>query len=112
MNEAALKRKPLARWTLAQVAAAVGGEWRLPARSGRAEVEAKPALGAALDSRQTRPGEVFVALPGERADGHDFIPEARAHGAVAALCRRDRAAAFMVSSAGRRTGPPLRPRGA
>lgn len=100
LSEAALKRKPLARWTLAQVAAAVGGEWRLPARIGRAEAEAKPALGAALDSRQTRPGEVFVALPGERADGHEFIPEARAHGAIAALCRRDRAAGLDPAACG------------
>ncbi|MDR1264536.1 MAG: UDP-N-acetylmuramoyl-tripeptide--D-alanyl-D-alanine ligase [Propionibacteriaceae bacterium] len=38
-----------------------------------------------IDSRQTTPGALFVALPGERADGHDFVAEAAAHGAGAAL---------------------------
>lgn len=98
--QAALKRKPLARWTLAQVVEAAAADWRLPARLPREEAAAKPALGAALDSRQTRPGEVFVALPGERADGHEFIPEARAHGAVAAFCHRGRAAGLDVEACG------------
>ncbi len=100
LSQATLKRKPLARWTLAQVAAAAGGEWRLPARLGRAEAEAKAALGAALDSRSVRPGEIFVALGGAHADGHDFIPEARAHGAVAALCRGERAGGLDVQACG------------
>ena len=39
-----------------------------------------------VDSRLASPGSVFVALPGEHADGHDFIAAAAARGAVAALC--------------------------
>jgi len=35
-----------------------------------------------FDSRLIRPGDVFVALKGEKADGHDFIPKALANGAV------------------------------
>ncbi len=31
---------------------------------------------AAIDSRQVIPGGMFVAIPGERVDGHDFIAEA------------------------------------
>ncbi len=39
----------------------------------------------ASDSRTLRPGDLFVALKGERFDGHDFLAGARAAGAVAAL---------------------------
>ena len=28
---------------------------------------------AAVDSRQVIPGSLFVAIPGEKVDGHDFI---------------------------------------
>ena len=37
------------------------------------------------DSRQLEPGDLFVALRGERVDGHDFLPEAMRRGATAAL---------------------------
>ena len=40
--------------------------------------------GIAVDSRQVRPGDLFVAQRGARADGLAFAPEARANGAVAA----------------------------
>ena len=35
-----------------------------------------------FDSREIRPGDVFVALKGEKVDGHDFIDQAKASGAV------------------------------
>lgn len=38
--------------------------------------------GATLDSRQIRPGMAFVALKGEKVDGHDFIEKAKAAGAT------------------------------
>ena len=41
-----------------------------------------------VDSRLVRPGSLFVALPGERSDGHDHAAAAVAAGAVAALCSR------------------------
>ena len=44
---------------------------------------------AAIDSRQVIPGSVFVAIPGERADGHDFIAEAFQRGASFALIQRE-----------------------
>jgi UDP-N-acetylmuramoyl-tripeptide--D-alanyl-D-alanine ligase len=98
-----LGKKPLVRWTLAQVAVAAGAAWRLPARFDLAEVQAKRCLGATLDSRTAEAGEVFVPLRGARADGHDFLAEARAHGVIACLCRGDRAAAVDLD----RSGPLL-----
>ena len=41
--------------------------------------------GATIDSRQASPSGLFVALRGERRDGHDFIPEAISRGAVAVI---------------------------
>ncbi len=40
------------------------------------------------DSREVTPGALFVCLPGERADGHDFAGMARERGAVALLASR------------------------
>ncbi|MDA8107589.1 MAG: UDP-N-acetylmuramoyl-tripeptide--D-alanyl-D-alanine ligase [Betaproteobacteria bacterium] len=44
--------------------------------------------GVSTDSRSLRPGELFVALRGERFDGHDFLDAARRAGAAAALVDR------------------------
>lgn len=42
----------------------------------------------AYDSRTLRPGDLFVAVVTERADGHDFIVDACHHGAAGVLCER------------------------
>jgi len=42
-------------------------------------------FGASNDSRKIQPGQLFVALQGQR-DGHDFIPKALENGASAVLC--------------------------
>ena len=69
-------RGPL-EWTLATVAAATGGivdgEPTMPVRS------------ISTDSRSVETGGLFVALRGERYDGHDHATDAVAVGAVAAL---------------------------
>ena len=44
--------------------------------------------GIAMDSRRASPGCLFVAIPGQHADGHDHIPAAVAAGAVAVLAER------------------------
>src|SRR5512145_481138 len=44
---------------------------------------------AVIDSRQVIPGSMFVAIPGEKADGHDYIEEAFRRGASFALIQRD-----------------------
>jgi len=41
--------------------------------------------GVTADSRQVKPGWLFVAQPGARADGRAFVPDAVARGAVAVL---------------------------
>jgi len=38
-----------------------------------------------IDSRATQPGDLFIALRGERFDGHNFLAKAKAAGAVAAI---------------------------
>ncbi len=45
--------------------------------------------GAALDSRRVAGGELFFALPGERADGHRFVGQALQRGAAAAVVHRE-----------------------
>lgn len=44
---------------------------------------------ASIDSRKIIPAAMFVALPGERVDGHDFVAEAFRRGAHFALVQRD-----------------------
>lgn len=48
----------------------------------------------AIDSRQAIPGSLFVAIPGENADGHDFLPDAFRRGASFALIQRDADASY------------------
>lgn len=49
---------------------------------------------ASVDSRQVIPGSIFVALPGERVDGHDFVEDAITRGACYALAQREIAGVF------------------
>lgn len=44
--------------------------------------------GIAYDSRRVRPGYLFAAVTGFKADGYDFIPQARENGVAAVLCER------------------------
>jgi UDP-N-acetylmuramoyl-tripeptide--D-alanyl-D-alanine ligase len=59
-----------------------------------------------IDSRLVEPGCVFVALRGERGDGHDFVPDALEKGAVAVLAE-ERALDHDISWAVLRPGRPL-----
>jgi UDP-N-acetylmuramoyl-tripeptide--D-alanyl-D-alanine ligase len=45
------------------------------------------------DSRQAKAGDLFVALPGERFDGHDFLPHVAAKGVAGVVVERARLAA-------------------
>lgn len=44
--------------------------------------------GVAIDTRKVKPGDLFVAFKGERVDGHDYLADAKARGAVGALVER------------------------
>ena len=68
----------MAKFSVEQIIQATGGELA----AGRRDIAVD---GVVTDSRQARPGSLFVAIRGERLDGHDFVREAFARGAVAAL---------------------------
>jgi UDP-N-acetylmuramoyl-tripeptide--D-alanyl-D-alanine ligase len=67
--------------SLAEVAELVDGELT-------ADAVARITGKVTLDSRAVAPGDLFVAVAGERVDGHDFVAAAAAAGAVAVLCSR------------------------
>jgi UDP-N-acetylmuramoyl-tripeptide--D-alanyl-D-alanine ligase len=69
---------PLALWSAAEIEAATGG-------IASHDFEA---AGVEMDSRDVRPGDIFVALKGEAMDGHRFIPQAFEKGAIAAIVER------------------------
>jgi len=72
--------------TLREVAQAVSGVLVAPAD---VDVDTLVIDGPVVtDSREAGPGGLYVARVGEQADGHDFIPDAVARGAVAALVTR------------------------
>ena len=74
-TDAAIARHPARPfWTLARVADALG----VPPALGDAPVRA-----VATDTRAIGPGDLFVALRGERFDAHDFLADAVARGASA-----------------------------
>lgn len=60
----------------------------LPTASVDGTIEREIA-GIAYDSRRVGPGRVFVAIPGQNVDGHDYIDSAIEKGAVAVICERD-----------------------
>lgn len=69
---------PLALWSAGEIEAATGG---IASHDFQAS-------GVEMDSRDVKPGDVFVALKGEAMDGHRFIEGAFAKGAVAAIVDR------------------------
>ncbi|HEY5901203.1 MAG TPA: UDP-N-acetylmuramoyl-tripeptide--D-alanyl-D-alanine ligase, partial [Anaerolineales bacterium] len=61
---------------------------------------------AAIDSRQVQPGSLFVALRGERVDGHDFLEDAFGRGASFALIQRDAVGTFKTVDLRPGAAPP------
>jgi UDP-N-acetylmuramoyl-tripeptide--D-alanyl-D-alanine ligase len=66
--------------TVSDIAALTGGALRGPGGAVPSN--------AVIDSREVAPGSLFAALPGARADGHDFIPMAFEKGAACCLALR------------------------
>lgn len=64
--------------TVAEIARVTGGQ--VIVGNGAAKI-----TGVKTDSRQLTAGDLFVALPGERTDGHAFVSSALAGAAEAAL---------------------------
>ena len=46
--------------------------------------------GVSIDTRSLKKGDLFIALPGEQADGHDYVAAALQAGAAAALVEHGR----------------------
>ncbi len=77
-----MTRSDLPLWTAEEAAAATDGI--LPVGNGARWI----AQGVTIDSRSVQPGDLFVALVGERADGHQFVETALKAGAAAAVVSR------------------------
>lgn len=65
-------------WQAADLAIASGGQMSVPFA----------ASGVSIDTRSLAPGDLFVALPGTHADGHDYVALALAKGAAGAMVAR------------------------
>ena len=75
----------MALFTGTEVSAIVGGT----VRAGSAGLARARILRVHTDSRSVKKGDLFVALPGERFDAHEFVPAAVAAGAAAVIVRAD-----------------------
>jgi UDP-N-acetylmuramoyl-tripeptide--D-alanyl-D-alanine ligase len=60
----------------------------IEALTGRRIFAPQPLSRVVIDSRQATPGTLFVALPGQNQDGHDFVAHAFQQGAIVALTHR------------------------
>ena len=69
--------------TLDDIAQATGGEIAKPC-----DASCDPILRIATDSREVRPGDLFVAIRGDRLDGHEYIEAALDRGASGCVCDR------------------------
>ncbi len=67
--------------SLNQIAHACGGTY-----TGSDSLKNREVSGVVIDSRKVEPGYLFIALKGERVDGHSFIPAVFAKGAACVLC--------------------------
>ena len=59
----------------------------IPVLSATADMETE-ITNVSYNSRETRPGDLFVAMTGFATDGHKFIGKAREAGAAAVLCEQ------------------------
>ena len=76
-------------FTAAQIAEITGGRLLVPPTADPDALRSLIPTSVVTDSREAQPGSLYVAKPGERADGHSFVGAAFAAGAVLALCERE-----------------------
>ncbi len=69
--------------TLERIVRACGGTYR-----GAEADRNKEVAGVVLDSRQAEAGFCFIAVKGERVDGHSFISEVLQKGALCVICEQ------------------------
>jgi UDP-N-acetylmuramoyl-tripeptide--D-alanyl-D-alanine ligase len=67
-------------WTLDSIKSLLGGSWLARAAQG-----SMPLAGVVIDSRLVKPGNVFLAMKGERVDGHAYLAAAKDAGAGLAI---------------------------
>jgi UDP-N-acetylmuramoyl-L-alanyl-D-glutamate--2,6-diaminopimelate ligase len=97
-GDGAITGEPRARWhpnsrflflvnaltrALTEVLAAVRGANCPP------HIARLPVTGITMDSRQVQKGNLYLAIPGTRVDGHDYVADAAARGACAAVVERE-----------------------
>lgn len=70
--------------TLREILNACQGRW-----TGEPGLLDRTPLSIVTDSRAAGPGSLFVALKGERTDGHRYIPEVLSRGALGVLCQEE-----------------------
>jgi len=75
--------------TLTNIARACNGRLLYPAENSRNETEHAEAAGVVIDSRKAGENFIFVATKGERVDGHRFIPDVFAKGALGVVCEKE-----------------------
>ena len=78
-----MRTSPLPAITVGTLVDAVGGVWVQGTASAQTYW-----LNARIDSRLIEKGEIFIALPGTKSDGHSFLEEARRRGALLAIVGR------------------------
>ena len=71
------------KFTLEEIAAACGGKY-----VGDENLKSTAISSVERDSRCIKENSLFLAIKGERVDGHDFIEKCYADGAVGAVCEK------------------------
>lgn len=74
-----------ARFSIEEICAVTGGALIAPAENSVRDFEVE---GVSTDSRTVQKGALFIALKGERFDGHEYLQAARENGAAAAVVEK------------------------
>ncbi len=102
-------------WTPKRLADVTGGRWLVaPPGSAGSDCDANntailaPVRGVGIDTRTLCPGQMFVAIRGERFDGHDYLVQAVDAGASLLIIDDEARARPAMTTCGNRLPPVLR----